>query len=97
MVAAGWSEAQKKAYVLADNQLALNAGWDINLLKIEISDLDLEGFDLKLTGFDLAVLGDIYDNTHNQDAKESSAKEIDPNEFNMGCKCPKCGFEFDNT
>ena len=97
MVAAGWSEAQKKAYVLADNQLALNAGWDINLLKIEISDLDLEGFDLKLTGFDLAVLGDLYDNTHNQDAKESSAKEIDPNEFNMGCKCPKCGFEFDNT
>ena len=96
MVATGWSEAQKKAYVLADNQLALNAEWDINLLKVEIGDLDLEGFDLKLTGFDLAVLGDIYDNNANQEEKESSTKEIDPNEFNMECKCPKCGFEFDN-
>jgi hypothetical protein len=96
MVATGWSEAQKKAYVLADNQLALNAGWDMNLLKLEISDLDLEGFDLKLTGFDPAVLGDIYDNNANQEEKESSTKEIDLNEFNMECKCPKCGFEFDN-
>jgi ParB-like chromosome segregation protein Spo0J len=36
MVAAGWSEAQKRAYVLADNKLALNAGWDNDLLKIEL-------------------------------------------------------------
>jgi hypothetical protein len=68
----------------------------MNLLKLEISDLDLEGFDLKLTGFDPAVLGDIYDNNANQEEKESSTKEIDLNEFNMECKCPKCGFEFDN-
>ena len=39
MVAAGWSEAQKRAYVLADNKLALNAGWDDDLLKIELDDL----------------------------------------------------------
>ena len=37
MVAAGWSEAQKRAYVIADNKLALNAGWDEALLKIELS------------------------------------------------------------
>ncbi len=59
MVATGWSEAQKKAYVLADNQLALNAGWDIELLKVEVGDLNLEGFDLSLIGFDDKLLADL--------------------------------------
>lgn len=39
MVAAGWSEAQRRAYVLADNKLALNAGWDEALLAVELNDL----------------------------------------------------------
>jgi hypothetical protein len=52
MVAAGWSEAQRRAYVLADNKLALNAGWDTDLLKLELADLQAEGFELGLTGFD---------------------------------------------
>ena len=51
MVAAGWSEAQKRAYVLADNKLALNAGWDDDLLKIELGDLQAFDFDLGLIGF----------------------------------------------
>jgi DNA modification methylase len=51
MVAAGWSEAQKKAYVLADNQLALNAGWDVEKLAVELGDLSGAGFDLNLLGF----------------------------------------------
>jgi DNA modification methylase len=51
MVAAGWSDGQKRAYILADNKLALNAGWDNELLKIELRDLDADGFDLSLTGF----------------------------------------------
>ena len=59
MVAAGWSEAQKKAYVLADNQLALNAGWDIDLLKIEVGDLNASGFNLDLIGFDDKLLADL--------------------------------------
>lgn len=59
MVAAGWSEAQKKAYVLADNQLALNAGWDIDLLKIEVGDLSAAGFNLDLIGFDDKLLADL--------------------------------------
>ena len=59
MVAAGWSEAQKKAYVLADNQLALNAGWDMDLLKVEVGDLNVEGFDLNLIGFDDKLLADL--------------------------------------
>ena len=46
------TDDQKKAYVIADNQLALNAGWDIELLKIELEELKLNDFDLALTGFD---------------------------------------------
>jgi DNA modification methylase len=45
------SEAQKRAYVLADNQLALNAGWDEALLRLELTDLEALGFDLGLIGF----------------------------------------------
>lgn len=51
MVADGWTDAQKKAYVLADNQLALNAGWDAELLSTELKGLDDLGFDLALLGF----------------------------------------------
>jgi len=51
MVAKGWSEAQKRAYVIADNKLALNAGWDNELLALELAELDGLGFDVELTGF----------------------------------------------
>lgn len=49
-------EAQKRALVIADNKLALNAGWDFELLENEIRGLDSEGFDLSLLGFDHAEL-----------------------------------------
>ncbi|WP_210526927.1 site-specific DNA-methyltransferase [Rubellimicrobium arenae] len=51
MVAEGWTEAQKRAYVLADNQLALNADWDMERLGNELRDLEGAGFDLNLMGF----------------------------------------------
>lgn len=51
IVAAGWSEAQKRAYALADNKLPENAGWDRDLLKVEVSGLGELGFDLSLAGF----------------------------------------------
>jgi DNA modification methylase len=51
MVAAGWSEAQRRAYVLADNKLALNAGWDTAMLAEELKGLADLGFDAALTGF----------------------------------------------
>ena len=52
MVADGWSDEQRRAYVLADNQLALNAGWDDDLLRFELDALGAAGFDLDLIGFD---------------------------------------------
>lgn len=49
----GLTEAQKRAYRLADNKIPLGAGWDSELLKIEISDLLDADFDIQLTGFSL--------------------------------------------
>ena len=46
------TEAQKRAYIIADNKLSLNAGWDEELLAVEISDLQAESFDLSILGFD---------------------------------------------
>jgi ParB-like chromosome segregation protein Spo0J len=59
MVARGWTHAQIQAYRLADNQLALNAGWDRELLGLELGELKLGGFDLALTGFGELELGDL--------------------------------------
>ena len=46
------TDAQRKAYIIADNKLALNAGWDMELLSLEMNGLDQEDFDLSLLGFD---------------------------------------------
>ncbi len=51
LVLEGLTEAQKKAYIIADNKLALNAGWDDDLLRLELQNLDELDFDLELTGF----------------------------------------------
>ena len=47
----GMTETQKRAYIIADNKLALNAGWDDELLSVEFEELVQEGFDVRLTGF----------------------------------------------
>lgn len=52
----GMTNTQKKAYIIADNQLAMNSGWDTGLLQIELTELQIEGFDLDLIGFDLKEL-----------------------------------------
>jgi DNA modification methylase len=54
------TEAQKKAYVIADNKLALNADWDITMLQKEFEALKLDDFNLELTGFSLEELIDIF-------------------------------------
>lgn len=65
--------AQKRAYVIADNQLALKAGWDFDLLRLELGDLRDVGFDLALTGFDDGELDDIL-------AGKAGAKDKDDDE-----------------
>jgi len=51
MTARGWSEAQKRAYIIADNKLAENADWDRDLLRVELGALGEAGFNLDLIGF----------------------------------------------
>ena len=53
------TEAQKKAYVIADNKLALNAGWNDQMLGLELADLQGLGFDLEMTGFSKDELASI--------------------------------------
>lgn len=52
---------QRKAYILADNKLALNAGWDLELLKTELVDIQTAGFDLAVTGFSQEELNDLFE------------------------------------
>jgi DNA modification methylase len=59
IVLEGLTEAQKKAYVIADNKLALNSGWDIDLLKVELEGLNDLGFNLDLLGFSDDELNDL--------------------------------------
>lgn len=56
MIARGWSESKKRAYVIADNKLALNAGWNDDLLAAELSDLRDLAFDMDLVGFEAGEL-----------------------------------------
>ncbi len=66
------SEIQKKALIIADNKLALNSGWDNQMLSIELEELKLNGLDLDITGFDLGELK-LLDLS---DLPEDSIKEI---------------------
>lgn len=86
------TETQKRAYVIADNKLALNAAWDDEMLKLELDELHALDFNMELIGFDAAELESAME--INADV-ESSAKEIDVDDFAMQCKCPRCGMEFD--
>jgi DNA modification methylase len=63
------TDAQKKAYILADNRMAMDAGWDEELLKVELEELEGLSFDLSLTGFDDKEISDLFkvDNTEVQD------------------------------
>jgi ParB family chromosome partitioning protein len=94
IVLAGLTESQKKAYIIADNRLALNAGWDDDLLKLEIFELNNMDFDLSLTGFDADELAILLDDVNFDPATEEEQgqlDELDPKYID----CPHCGKEFD--
>jgi len=76
IVAEHLTEAQKRAYIIADNRLALNAGWDAEMLSVEIADLQGADFDISLLGFDdaelnklMGQLDDIKDDDFDVDAE----------------------------
>ena len=96
IVASGWTDAQKRAYVIADNKLALNAGWDNDLLALEFAELQDLGFDLDLTGFDADELEALAGAEENDVPQRSTTREVDAYAFEMKHKCPRCGFEFND-
>ncbi len=64
------TEAQKKAYILADNRLAMDAGWDDELLALELENLKELDFDMDLTGFDAAEIEELFSNIHDKDVQD---------------------------
>ena len=86
----GLTEAQKKAYILADNKIALNSGWDEEILKLELDDLHLQGIDLETVGFSdeelqsiitPPVLAEDFDDDEISEDKLSEALTIEPISF----------------
>ena len=67
------TEEQKRAYIIADNKLALDAGWDYDLLKLELEELNDLDFDITLTGFDMDIIFD--DDGYYGDERERTNKE----------------------
>ena len=90
IVLAGLTEAQKRAYVIADNKLALNAGWDEELLRLELLDLKDSDLDIELLGFNAEELDDITlgREVTQPEYDESSADDV------KTVTCPKCGHSF---
>ena len=80
------TEAQKKAYIIADNRMAMDAGWDEELLRVEIEALQAEAFDLSLTGFDEKELSDLFedDSDVQEDEFDVDAELKEPAVTKMG-------------
>ena len=93
MVAKGWSDAKKRAYVLADNKLALNAGWDNEMLALELGEIGDLGFDLDLSGFKADEINALKIPDFEPATEEEQGKldQLDP----KWIACPHCGKEFD--
>jgi hypothetical protein len=86
MVAKGWSDAKKRAYIIADNKLAQNADWDNEMLALELGELGDLGFDLDLTGFAADEIADLLSPEEEDDSKYS--KKIDAPVYEPTGDCP---------
>lgn len=73
LIARGWTEAEIRAYVIADNKAAEMAGWDMDRLKIELEELGREGINLEGLGFDSAELEDFFKEVDEREASKSLA------------------------
>jgi ParB-like chromosome segregation protein Spo0J len=78
------TDAQKRAYILADNQLALNAGWDEEMLSVELSDLQDASFDLSLLGFDDDELEKLLGT--------GEQKDVEDDDFDLSAALEKASF-----
>ena len=87
------SDTQKRAYIIADNKLALNAGWDSEMLALEIDDLKEAGFDLSFTGFTIDDINALKTPDFDAATEDDQGKldQLEP----KWIACPHCGKEFD--
>jgi ParB-like chromosome segregation protein Spo0J len=89
------TETQRKAYIIADNRLALNAGWDNEMLTIELNDLLADGFALEMLGFDPAEIQTLINGGPDfepaTEDEQGKLDQLDP----KWIACPHCGKEFD--
>ena len=102
MVAKGWSDTKKRAYIIADNKLAMNAGWDAEMLKIELGALDAAGFNLELTGFtgdDLtqAMFGDLATEGEADEMSENYSRKIEAPIYTPKGDKPRVSSLYDET
>lgn len=77
------TEAQKKAYIIADNRMALDAGWDEELLRVEIEALQAEAFDISLTGFGDDEIADLFGNEKD---------EVEDDDYDLSAALEKAAF-----
>ena len=88
------SPDQRRAYVLADNKLALNAGWDMSLLQQEMMALNLADFDLSLLGWSDDEIAGMLDPEGIDDAEAPDEfAEVD-DDIETDHRCPSCGYEW---
>jgi len=89
------TDAQRRAYIIADNKLALNAGWDYEVLRVEFDELGAMGFDLDLTGFTHQEMFEIVTDKEFAPGTEDDQGKLDQLDPKM-VTCPNCGEEFDS-
>jgi hypothetical protein len=87
MVARGWSEAQKRAYVIADNRLALDAGWDEDLLRIEFAELKSLDFDIAPIGFTIAEVNDLINGVGMTGTYSNTAAQLSDVKYHILVNC----------
>ena len=86
--------AQRKAYVIADNRLAEDAGWDMDLLRMELGDLRDIGFDLDMTGFDGMEVDKLFASDPDTEDADGGADAGGGASPDNKVTCPACGHEF---
>jgi len=87
------SDTQKRAYIIADNKLVLNAGWDEEMLGLELSDLRELDYDLGLLGFDGDAIENFLKPQEIEPTSPEEFQEVDES-INTEHECPKCSYRW---
>ena len=99
MIADGWTDAQKRAFVIADNKLAMNAGWDDELLALELAELKGLGFGMDLIGFSKDEIAALMPKDPDEDGADTSkyTKKIDAPIYQPTGDCPPTAALYDSV